>query len=389
MESAGRRVLFVDDDALLLAGLKRQHRGHFELVTLEDPRQALEKLDAGETFAVVVADLRMPGMDGLQLLTQVEQRAPDATRILLTGNADLITAQRAVNEGHVFRFLTKPCETDELRASLRAAIEFYDLKVAQRELLERTLRGAVQVLADVLGLVNPAAFGRASRVTRYVKAIVERLDLPDAWRYEIAAMLSQVGCVTVPPAVVEKLNSGQELDLTDRRILSDHPRLGQKLLAGIPRLEEVAEMICYQDARYRSPGSAGSSETPVGKDLPMGSRILKIALDLDELERRHGSRSGALEKLLARRDRYDPQIVDVLEDALGTGVEDLAEIDVSRLTVDMIIAEDVRTANGLLLVSAGQHVNVGMIERLQNWARRGDRSLAQTLRIIRAPPSAS
>jgi response regulator RpfG family c-di-GMP phosphodiesterase len=290
-----------------------------------------------------------------------------------------------VNEGAVFRFLTKPCSSEELSAALKAGIEYHDLKMAQRELLERTLRGAVQVLADVLGLVNPAAFGRASRVTRYVKAIVEKLELPDAWRFEVAALLSQVGCVTVPPAIVEKLNAGQELDLTERRIMAEHPRIAQKLLSGIPRLEEIAEMIRYQNERFRSTTAPtpGTEETISGKDLPLGARVLKVALDLDELEKREESRAAALEKLFARRDWYDPDILDALEPALGPNPEEIVEIELAQLTPEMIVAEDIRTANGLLLVSAGQRVSVGMVERLRNWAKRGDRSIAHHVKIIR------
>jgi response regulator RpfG family c-di-GMP phosphodiesterase len=378
------RILYVDDDSNLLAGVRRQHRGRFEIRTEENPRVALEALAAGEKFSVIVSDLRMPGIDGFEVLRRAEQLMPEATRILLTGNADLETAKRAVNEGHVFRFLTKPCAPDELAAALRAAAELHDLRVAQRELLERTLRGAVQVLADVLGLVNPAAFGRASRVTRYVKAIVAKLALPDAWRYEVAAMLSQVGCVTVPPALIEKLDRGEELDAAERKMLAEHPRVAQQLLSGIPRLEEVAEMIRYQNDRCRSPGGAPAAEAVEAKDLPMGSRILKIALDLDELETREGSRPAALAKLLARRDHYDAEMLEIVEEALTAGAaEEIVEVEIAALVVGMTVAEDIRTVDGLLLVSAGQPVNVGMIQRLQNWARRGERSIVPLIRVSR------
>ena len=123
-------------------------------------------------FAVIVADRSMPGMDGIQLLAKVKACSPNTVRMMLTGNADMQTAIDAVNEGHIFRFLTKPCPPESLTASLQAAIEQYRLITAERELLEKTLRGSVKVLCEVLSVVKPTAFGRASRITRYVTAVV-------------------------------------------------------------------------------------------------------------------------------------------------------------------------------------------------------------------------
>jgi response regulator RpfG family c-di-GMP phosphodiesterase len=388
MSSVRGPILYVDDDENLLSGVKRRLHG-FDLRTEVDPRKALELLREDKSLSVIVSDLRMPGIDGFALLRSAQDIVPDATRILLTGHADLDTAKRAVNEGSVFRFLTKPCASEELGAALRAGIEFHDLKVAQRVLLERTLRGAVQVLADVLGLVNPAAFGRASRVTRYVQAVVARLELPDAWRYEVAAMLSQVGCVTVPPAIVEKVNTGKDLDLDERRMLGEHPRVAQQLLAGIPRLEEVAEMIRHQNERVRSPAAAPSTGTDAAsaaKDVPLGSRILKVALDMDEHEARGCTRAAALQRLLAHRDWYDADVLEALVKVVESAAEEFADVEIAQLAVGMIVAQDIRTGDGLLLVSAGQTATVGMVERLQNWARRGDRSIPQRIRVSRPGP---
>ena len=256
---ARARVLFVDDDTNLLQAVARQQRRHFDFSTSDDPHEALRRVHSEDAFSVVVADLEMPGMDGIEFLKRVERASPDSTRIMLTGNADLESATRAVNDGHIFRFLTKPCQPQDLREAIRAGAKVQELVVAERDLLERTLRGAVEVLTETLGLVNPAAFGRASRVRRCVRELAKHMKLPDPWRFEVAAMLSQVGCVTVPAEVVGKAFSDGSLTEDEARMVASHPGVGCQLIRNIPRLEEVAEMIGLQHARFDGKNSGPNS----------------------------------------------------------------------------------------------------------------------------------
>jgi DNA-binding NtrC family response regulator len=159
------KVLFVDDDELILSSYERSLRKHFTLDTAVGPVQALEKIASSGPFAVIVSDMRMPQMTGLEMLHRVRTLSPDSIRLILTGNADLRTAIDAVNEGHLFRFLEKPCPNETMGRVLTAALEQYRLERSERDLLEKTLQGSVKVLTDVLGLVNPEAFSTASRIT--------------------------------------------------------------------------------------------------------------------------------------------------------------------------------------------------------------------------------
>src|ERR1022692_2024409 len=108
------KILFVDDDPNLLASCERSLRRHFQIETAEGGEAGLAKLASRGPYAVVVADRQMPRMDGIEFLGAVRKRAPDTVRIMLTGNADLEGAIRVVNEGNIFRFLTKPCPPDLL-----------------------------------------------------------------------------------------------------------------------------------------------------------------------------------------------------------------------------------------------------------------------------------
>src|SRR5207245_10705357 len=136
--------------------------------------------------AVIISGMDMPGMSGIQFLSRVRQLAPDSVRMMLTGHTDLQVAMEAVNEGNIFRFLTKPCSPDALVKALAAGVEQYRLITAEKELLEKTLAGSIKALMEVLSLVNPMAFGRASQVQRLVQQLAAALKVDKAWQVEMA-----------------------------------------------------------------------------------------------------------------------------------------------------------------------------------------------------------
>ncbi len=170
------KILLVDDEAAILEGYQRLLRREFRIdVALGGKRRAGVGRKSNGPYAVVVSDMRMPEMDGAQLLAKVKVLSPDTVRVMLTGNADIQTAVSAVNEGSIFRFLTKPCTKETLARALTASLMQARLLNAEKELLEKTLKGSIQVLAEVLSLVNPAAFSRGMRLRRYIQHIVEGL----------------------------------------------------------------------------------------------------------------------------------------------------------------------------------------------------------------------
>ena len=358
-------ILLVDDDANVLEGCKRQLHKNFTLETAVGPEEGLKMVAEGGPFAVVVSDYQMPGMDGIQFLTQVREKSRESVRILLTGNADLDSAIQAINQGQIFRFLTKPCLPEVLTSTLTAALHQYKLITAEQELLEKTLSGSIRVLCDMLSFANREAFGRSSSITRYVQSIVEQLQLPDPWLTTTAAMLSQLGCVILPEIVLDKVYRGDKLDEKEIQLYKQHPFMGADLVAAIPRMKPVAEIIRLQDKPYGGPSA--SDDPHIGDGIPIGARILKVALDFDALLSAGKSQTEAIAQLKGRKDQYDPKVLDSLIATVSENAKfEVKPVGVADLRNGMILVEDIHSGQGELLASKGQEVNQPMRIRLQS-----------------------
>jgi response regulator RpfG family c-di-GMP phosphodiesterase len=361
------RVLFVDDDADFLAAMARSLRSsQFEVTTASSGSSALEILQRSGPFAVLVSDLRMPGMGGVELLGHARRLAPDTSRVLFTGQLDIEHALSAVNEGAIFRFIVKPCSTVMVAATIKAAMEQNRLVTAERVLLEQTLRGSIQALTDVLGLTSPIAFGRATQLRQTVCALASSMRIAESWHVEIAAMLSQIGYITLPPTTLEKVYKGEVLSRPEQAMLSRMPAVAEQVLSHIPRLEPVLELLRYSQNRYDGAGVPGG---PAGEQLPWGSRVLKVILDLDALEREYESQSLAFDTLLGRKGWYDPAILQTLvEIRKHTPQSEVREIPLADLVPGMILAKDVRCRNGTLYLARGQEITPSGLEKLKNWS---------------------
>jgi ActR/RegA family two-component response regulator len=355
------RILLVDDDSHVLEGYTRSLRREFALETALGAEKALPLINQNGPYAVVVSDMRMPGISGVQLLSSLKTISPDTVRIMLTGNADQQTAVDAINEGNIFRFLIKPCAHEVMAKTLTAALVQYRLVTAEKELLEQTLRGSIQVLTEVLSLVNPAAFARAERARRYIRHVVTAMKLGNSWQYEVAAMLSQLGCVTLAPQTVQAIYNGETLTPDEQAQVAAHPRVAYNLLSRIPRLEPIAWMIEHQE------GPIPADADPGQADIRKGAEILRLILAYEEAIHRGKSRSEAAHSLA----RLNPRVSSEFFAALVT-LDPSAENDevqncpIEDLSPGMIVQQEVRSQDGTLILSKGQEITSTVIFRLTN-----------------------
>lgn len=360
------RILCVDDEQNILDGLTRTLRNTFSVETALGGQAGLDMLKAAEPFAVIMSDFRMPNMSGAEFLAAAREIMPDSVRVLLTGQAGLDGAIAAVNEGHIFRFLTKPCPTEVLIKSLTACVDQYRLVTTEKVLLGQTLHGSIRALTDVLAISNPEAFGRATRIRRIVSELMAECATPDRWAVEVASMLSQIGCVALPPKLQEKLYRGDLLGKEEMLMVDRSARVTEQLLANIPRLELVREILRLHTRRYR--GEENVADGITEQALPWGARALKIALDFDYLNSHHDARDS-LNVLCSREGWYDPAILKVFVELQGGRDEGakFCDLRLREITKGMRFAEDVRSAKGVLLIARGQEVTDGLLERLHNF----------------------
>ncbi len=375
------KVLFVDDEPAILQGYQRLFRNDFQIDIAVGANGGLINLKNSGPYAVVVSDMRMPGMNGVEFLREVKSQSPDTIRVMLTGQADLDAAIASVNEGAIFRFLTKPCDKDTLGKTLTAALVQYRLVVAERDLLEETLKGSIQVLSEVLSLVNPAAFSRAMRLRRYIGHLVKKLRLPKPWRFEVAAMMSQLGCVALAPETIDAVFAGAQLAPEEQARYDSHPAVARGLLENIPRMEPIAWMIAHQNTPVTVDSDISNREMA---DMRQGAELLQVTIAFDELLRKGRSRTEAAHTL-AKQYRYlDKNILYALVELDPEKEEaQTKECSLDELTIGTILEQDVFSTAGSLIVARGQEVTPALITKLKNFQARGALSGKVTVLIPR------
>jgi response regulator RpfG family c-di-GMP phosphodiesterase len=369
------RVLCVDDESRVLEAIATQHGRHYTIETASSGAAGLALLRVHPDVAVIVSDMRMPGMDGAAFLGAARALCPDAVRLLLTGYADVDAAIRAINDGQVFQFLTKPCQPAALRRAIDAASAQHALIVAERVLLEQTLHGAIQTLTDVLALSHPAAFGRATRLRQLVSELAQQLGLRARWQVEVAAMLSQLGYVALPAETADKVYFGRPLAFQERALVAELPRVTERLLGNIPRLEGVRAIL----ADYSLP----RAQRALDDEPALAAEILRVAVDFDAAESAGIPSADATSVLVGQAEAYRRDVLDALI-RLRSGKEarEARELRRTELSLGMVLAEDVFLPNGTLLAARGYAITPRFLERMRNFPRD---ALRESLRVYVRP----
>ena len=312
------KILLVDDDLNLLSAMQRQLSRSFQVEVASSGQDALEKLAQGGPYAVLLTDLHMPGMNGIALLERAQEVAPDTVRIVLSGHADLERLMQAINEGYIFRFLTKPSRTEELSTALMAALEQHRRVLAARELhglkrLQQALESVVLGFTRLVEARDPYTAGHQERVCQLAVAMGARLGLnkDQAACVRVAAMIHDLGKVYVP---TEFLNRPGRLSEAEMGIIRTHPQVGYEILKPLDFHWPVSEIVLQHHERLDGTGYPRGLK---GEEVLFEARIISVADVVEAMASHRPYRpSRGLEGALEEIERYqgthfDPRVVEV------------------------------------------------------------------------------
>jgi len=407
----GWTVLCVDDEPNILSALKRSLRPEgVRVLTAVGGSEALETLER-ESVDLLISDMRMPGMDGAQLLEQVSQRWPGSIRILLTGHADMGATVAAINRGRIFRYLNKPWDDTELRATVRQGLELLALEREKQRLevltqqqnlqlrdantlleqrvqertveltkandkLKRSYLTTIKVFSGLLELRAGRLAGHGRRVADQARKLVQAMGRPDdeAQQIFVAALLHDIGLLGVPDALLAKpvaKFSAEELAIFHR-----HAAIGEQSLMPLEEMQPVAALIRAHHERF---DGQGFPDKRAGHDIPLGARILAIVDTFDDLQNGHLAdscltvREARTVMRLGRGSQFDPEVLDVfLHITEPDRPKARAEVVMSsdQLETDMVLARDLVSTTGVLMLTAGHVLNPSLIRRIREFELR-------------------
>jgi response regulator RpfG family c-di-GMP phosphodiesterase len=366
------RILLVDDEENLLQGYTRVLRGKFAVDTALGGEPALQAMADRGPYAVVVSDMRMPGMDGVTFLAKAMRLFPDTVRIMLTGNADQGTAMEAVNQGEVFRFLTKPCEVEQLARTLEHAVRQHQLITAEKSLVEDTLKGAIRMLVELLSCLDPISFGRAQAMAAHAEAIGHEMGMENPWVLGIASILSQIGILTVPEGVAIKLHTGAFLNSHERELANRIPEIGADLIRNIPRLEEVAEAVLYMNKNFNGTGFPEDGRKE--EAIPIGGRILRVVWDFERLLSKFGNPLATVRDMEGRTSWYDLDVLRaftrcLMAQEVETQIAPAQQIGLHELRTGHVLLAGIETMEGMLVIPESTTIDMAHLQKLRNFAR--------------------
>lgn len=429
MQDAGppaATLLFIDDESNILSALKRLFRPlGYNILTAESGAEALALLEK-EHVDLVISDMRMPQMNGAEVLEQVRNRWPDVVRILLTGYADLTSTIAAINRGEIFRYISKPWDDNDIVLIVRDALERREL-LAEKERLEaltqrqneelkelnagleeqvrrRTeeLRAAmaslaqahehlkkdyfatIQVFANLMELRKGAMAGHSRRVAQLCRGIAQRMELSedDIQTMEAAALLHNIGKIGLPDRLLEQPYF--DLPYADRAEFDKHPLRAAAALMALDPLERAAELIRHHREHYDGMGNRSGLR---GEAIPLGARILSVASDYDALQEgllghERMSPAEALETIEKGGGmRYDPAVVDAFRGVVGSSghyghVSAEFQVNSKQLHEGMLLTQDVVTKDGMLLLLKDTVLNAAHIREIREFEQSAGEPLA-------------
>ncbi len=353
-------VLVVDDTETNVDILVDILGDEYEVAVAMEGEGALAHV-AVEPPDLILLDIMMPGMDGYAVCRSLksDKRTRNIPVIFVTAMTDVKDEVEGLDLG-ALDYITKPVSPPIVRARVKTQLKLKLAREELTELLEKTLGGSIKMLTELLTIVNPKAFSRSVRLKRLVKSMATGLNLKGLWRYELAAMLSQIGCVALPAQLLDKLYNGETLTEEEQQHFQEHPRIATALLSNVPRLEAVSKIVAQQFEEV--PAIEDEKEFRGQDPVAVGRQLLKTVLDYDRLSITGYAPEAAIAKMNEKFKGSTPVLMQSLAAVLGVEQNEHTRrsITIGDIVPGMIIDEDVFAENGMLLAVCGTELSDNM-----------------------------
>lgn len=417
----GSTVLCVDDEINILAALKRVLRGDGHVVlTATTGAEALEILER-LPVDLVISDMRMPGMDGAQLLEQIHLRWPLVVRILLTGFADMDSTVAAINLGRIFRYVHKPWDEQDLLASVREGLgrlalqrEKYRLEVlvqgqneALKELnarleervqarthdlaqahdqLQRHYLKSIKVFSNLLELRGAQFAGHGRRVAETARDMARKMGLSEEQVLQIfvASLLHDIGMIGMSENMLNK--AAERYNFEEMSIYRKHTLQAEQSLMA---LEDMLPLMPVIRSHHECFDGSGFPDKLIGELIPLGARILALADAFDDLQNGHAtySRQNAADARktlsMGRGTRFDPVVLDAFMKLTEPQRPTTPPTTSIALKPGMVLLADLNSSQGMLMLAAGHALSASLIDRLRDFEQRQ----GAPLEFFIAPPA--
>lgn len=420
-ESKPANLLFVDDEMPILNSLRRvfRNRDKYHVELANSGKEGLEKIQSGE-FDVIISDMRMPEMDGAEFLSQASKELPLTVRFLLTGYSDQEATIKAINEGRIQAYISKPWDNEELKVMIDDAIVqkrtadeeakktevlatqvdslqnktqqlTEDFRQAQSELdqtnhyldvakdeLAKHYDTTVRVFARILTMRAHTGQDYANAVSSQTLLLgkLNKCGPKVLQSLRNAALLHQMGKMSLSDHIIT--TPPKALTEDECKLYYTHPIIAADTLTPLPLLADAAEILRHLYERF---SGKGTPDKLIGKNIPLGSRILRLVIDYNELT--HGVYDG---NLLSPADAfeilqpgyqkiYDPELFDLYKRMTEhMRVAKKIKSDTLKAPKDlkagMITARDVINHEGMMLVAKSTELNESLIRQLMRYEQR-------------------
>lgn len=427
------KILFVDDDSNVINSLRKIFSMEpYDILFTTNSREALS-ITRREKPSVVICDLRMPDLTGIDILQAISEFSPNVGKIILTGHAETESSIDAINLGQVDRFLLKPCNEQEIRQAVGELIDLYEVRLETEQMtqalaekvyglenfqhdLEKKVNerldeikqvnslldqsrkdiklqylSAIRVFCNFLDLRSPALAAHSRRVADLSRILAQQLALDEAeiQQIYIASLLHDIGKIGLPDRTL--FTPFASLDGDAQASLLKHPIRAQTVFLNLPDMSEVSTIIRHHHERY---DGQGFPDGLIGATIPIGARILAVAEDYDELQQgwladqKLSAKDAARFVSNASGRRYDPEVIGALPKALeefgSTPLEHEQIVSAKKLKIGSMLTRDFIGPDGYLWGTKGQVVNGRMIAKFRD----GEDVIGHSMKIYIMKPNA-